>query len=323
MIDESEEIKMPQTVLIPAGLEPVSRQILETAGLNVIEVNEVSTAEFFKYADNLLGAIIRMEQVDNRVYDACPNLKILARIGVGYDNIDYQTAAAHGVYTTITPHSNAVTVAEAILGAILTLSRDVIQRSRDLRAGNWAKGAATAGHDIQGQTLGIIGYGRIGHELAKRAHALGMKVLINNGHHHKESEFGQSVSLDELLSQADYLSLNAPVTAETTGMINAETIGKMKSSASIINFGRGALINTNDLVDALQSHQIHSAALDVFDPEPIEMDSPLLDLDNVILTPHIGGGTIDAMTRACHDAAEEIVRVAKGQKPNWPVAPLK
>lgn len=323
MTNESEEIEMSQTVLIPAGLEPISRQILERAGLNVVEVPMVTSEQFHKYADNLLGAIIRMEQVDNEVYDACPHLKILARIGVGYDNIDYQTAAAHGVYTTITPHSNAVTVAEAILGSILMLSRDVLQRSRDLRAGNWSQGAATAGHDIQGQTLGIIGYGRIGHELAQRAHALGMKILINNGHHHKDSEFGQSVSLDDLLSQSDYVSLNAPVTPETKGLINAESISKMKPSASIINFGRGALINTDDLVAALKTNRLHSAALDVFDPEPIAMDSPLLQLDNVILTPHIGGGTIDAMARACHDAAEEIVRVAQGQEPNWPVTPLK
>lgn len=314
---------MPQTVLIPAGLEPISRQILEAAGLNVVEVNEVTTDQFKKYAGSLIGAIIRMEQVDNQVYSACPQLKILARIGVGYDNIDYQTAAKHGVYTTITPRSNYVSVAEAILGAILMLSRDVLQRSRDLRQGHWDQGAATAGHDINGQTLGIIGYGRIGHELAKRAHALGMKILINNGSHHKDSEFGDSVSLDELLARSDYVSLNAPVTPETTHMINAAAINKMKPTASIINFGRGALINTDDLVNALQNGRLHSAALDVFEPEPIDMNSPLLKLNNVMLTPHIGGGTIDAMSRACHDAAEEIVRVAQGKEPQWPVTPLK
>lgn len=314
---------MLQTVLIPAGLEPISRQILEAAGLNVVEVNEVTTDQFKKYADSLIGAIIRMEQVDNQVYNACPQLKILARIGVGYDNIDYQAAAQHGVYTTITPRSNYVSVAEAILGAILMLSRDVLQRSRALYKGHWDAGAATAGHDINGQTLGIIGYGRIGHELAKRAHALGMKILINNGRHHKDTEFGSSVSLDDLLANSDYVSLNAPVTPETTHMIDAAAIDKMKPTASIINFGRGALINTDDLVKALQTGHLHSAALDVFEPEPIDMDSPLLKLDNVMLTPHIGGGTIDAMSRACHDAAEEIVRVAQGKKPNWPVTPLQ
>lgn len=199
------------------------------------------------------------------------------------------------------------------------LSRDTYQRHAVLMNDDWTAGHATAGHDIAGQTLEIIGYGRIGHSLAQKAAALGMNILVNNDRHHKDPAVGSAVALDELLHKADYVSLSVPVTGETTGMIDKRALTQMKSTASLINFGRGALIDHDALVDALQNHIIHSAALDAFQTEPLPPESALRQLPNVFLTPHIGGGTIDAMNWETHDAASEIVRVLKGQEPQWPV----
>lgn len=216
---------------------------------------------------------------------------------------------------TITPKANYNSVAEAIIGAILLASRDMYHRNQTLIHGDWAYGHSPAGHDIAGQTLGIIGYGRIGQALAKKAAALGMKVLANNGHHYKEPEVGTAVPLDDLLVNSDFISLSTPVTAETTEMMNQDAFDKMKRTATLINFGRGQLINQDDLIAALKNHTIHSAVLDAFQQEPLPTNDELLNLSNVFLTPHIGGGTIDAINRGCQDAASEVVRFLNGQNP--------
>lgn len=313
---------MPQTVLIPKNFREAGRKVLREANVQMIEVDHVDNETLAQYGDQVAGAILMLDEINNATYQQTPHLKILARIGVGYNNVDPQGAAQHGVWVTITPHANYNSVAEAILGAILMSSRDMYQRQQALMNGNWQQGHATAGHDIVGQALGIIGYGRIGHALAKKAAALGMKVLVNNGTHYKEPEVGTAVELDELLSTADYVSLTAPVTAETTEMMNQAAFTKMKNSAVLINFGRGQLVNHDDLVTALQEGQIHSAVLDAFQTEPLPSNDALRTLKNVFLTPHIGGGTIDAMDRGSRDAASEIVRVLAGQQPQWPVNQL-
>lgn len=310
---------MKQTVMIPNDLEPVAFKMLSDAGLNIVKVDKLTNQNMIAHADTLIGAIVHLEDLKEDLFSQLPHLKILARTGVGYDNVDYAGAAKHGIYVTITPKCNFHTVTEAILGAILMLSRNTLGRMQAMKDGDWQAGKANSGHDIFNQTLGIIGYGRIGQELARCAHALGMKILYNNGKHIKSSPFGQSVSVDELLSQSDYVSLNVPVTPETEKMINAQTLRLMKPTAALINYGRGKLIDTDALVAALKSGQLRCAALDAFDPEPLPMDSPLRQLDNVMLTPHIGGATIDAMNRASRDAASEIIRVAQGKEPQWAV----
>lgn len=313
---------MSSTVLIPKHLASIGRDVLSAAKLNIIEVDKVNQKTLLQYGDQVDGAIVMLDPINNDLYAKLPRLKILARVGVGYNNIDPDGATQHGVWVTITPHANYNSVAEAILGAILMLSRDTFQRHQAMMSGDWAKGHSTAGHDIAGQTLGIIGYGRIGHALAQKAAALGMNILVNNGAHHKNPEVGAAVTLDKLLKQSDFVSLSAPVTAETTGMINQRAFQLMKPSASLINFGRGQLINHDDLVAALNNDEIHSAALDAFDTEPLPATDELFQLKNVFLTPHVGGGSIDAMNRGSHDAATEIVRVLNGQKPQWPVNQL-
>lgn len=310
---------MKQTVLVPTDFETGAVQALENAGLDVVKVSTLTDQTMLAHADSLVGAVVHLEKISEPVFKQLPHLKILARTGVGYDNVDYKGAAKHGIYVTITLQCNFHTVTEAILGAMLMLSRNTLHRMQLMKDGQWQAGKAVTGYSLFGQTLGIIGYGRIGQELAKCAHALGMKILYNNGPHHKPSAVGKSVDLEELFTQSDYVSLNVPVTPATEHLVNQQTLSLMKPSASIINYGRGKLIDTDALVAALKDGQLRSAALDSFDPEPLPMDSPLRQLDNVMLTPHIGGATIDAMTRASRDAASEIIRVAQGKEPQWAV----
>ncbi|MCV3754647.1 phosphoglycerate dehydrogenase [Limosilactobacillus fermentum] len=310
---------MSATVLVPTYLAKAGYEVLQQAGLNIIEVPNVDNATLLKYQDEAAGAIMGVSPIDDQTYAQMKQLKILARIGVGFDSLNPVEAAKHGIVVTITPHSNAISVAESTIGALLNLSKALPQRTALMRAGKWREANQAQGHDIDGKVIGIIGYGRIGHEVEKRAAALGMRVLINNGNRPKVPEIGAPVALDELLEKSDYITLSTRVTAETTHLINATTLAKMKDTASIINFGRGALVDTDALIEALKTGVIHSAALDVFEEEPLPTSSELYKLDNVLLSPHIGGGTIEAMDRGSWGAATEVVRVLAGQEPRWAV----
>ena len=233
---------MSATVLVPTYLAKTGYEVLQQAGLNIIEVPNVDNATLLKYQDEAAGAIMGVSPIDDQTYAQMKQLKILARIGVGFDSLNPVEAAKHGIVVTITPHSNAISVAESTIGALLNLSKDLPQRTALMRAGKWREANQAQGHDIDGKVIGIIGYGRIGHEVEKRAAALGMRVLINNGNRPKVPEIGAPVALDELLEKSDYITLSTRVTAKTTHLINATTLAKMKDTASIINFGRGALV---------------------------------------------------------------------------------
>lgn len=312
---------MTAIVLVPTYLAETGFEVLERAGLNLVKVPNVDNETLLKYRNEAVGAIMGVAPIDDRTYAQMKKLKVLARIGVGFDNLNPVEAAKHNIVVTITPHSNAISVAESTIGALLNLSKDLPQRTALMRQGKWKEASRAQGHDVDSRVIGIIGYGRIGHEVEKRAAALGMRVLVNNGQHPKVPEIGAPVSLDELLEKADYITLSTRVTDETTHLINAERLAKMKNSASIINFGRGALIDTVALIEALKTGVIHSAALDVFEKEPLPATSELYKLDNVLLSPHIGGGTIEAMNRGSWGAATEVVRILAGQKPRWAVTP--
>lgn len=313
---------MSKTVLVPKCFTKSGYDILKQAQINAIKVDQMNDEVINKYGDQIDGAIVMLEPISNNLFNQADKLKIVARLGAGYNNIDLQEASKHGVIVTNTPEMNYEQVAEAIIGSILLLGRDVYQRHLDLMNGHWNEGHTAKGYSIEGQTLGVIGYGRIGKTAAQKAAALGMKILVNNGSHHKTPDVGKEVDLDTLLSQSDFVSLSVPVTPETTGMVDKDFLTKMKPTASLINFGRGDLINHDDFVAALKQNQIHSAALDTFHTEPLPIDDELLKLDNVFLTPHIGGSTIDAIDRGSRDSASEVARVLTGQQPKWQVNQL-
>ncbi len=234
-------------------------------------------------------------QVDAALLEHAPKLRVIGRAGVGVDNVDLDAATRKGIAVMNTPGGNAVAVAEQTIAVMLAMARFLCKADAGMHAGKWDK-KSLQGTELRGKTLGIVGLGKIGMEVAKRARAFSMEVV---GHDPFVSaavakDAGiKLASMDEIYAAADYLTLHVGLTPQTTGMINTESLKKMKKGVRIVNIARGELVNEQALVEALKSGHVAGAALDVFTKEPLK-DSPLQSMDNVILTPHIGGSTHEA-----------------------------
>src|SRR5271156_974043 len=242
------------------------------------------------------GLVVRSAvQVDDSLLAAAPKLRVIGRAGVGVDNIDADAATRRGIVVMNTPGANAIAVAELTLGMMLALARQLPKANATMHAGKWEK-KSLQGAELRGKKLGVLGLGRIGLEVARRARSFGMEVI---GHDPfvsasiaRENAI-QLVSADELFREADYLTLHVGLTPQTAGIINQATLAKMKKGVRIVNCARGELIVEEALAEALESGHIGGAALDVFHKEPLK-DSPFFELENVILTPHIAGSTAEA-----------------------------
>jgi D-3-phosphoglycerate dehydrogenase / 2-oxoglutarate reductase len=234
-------------------------------------------------------------QADAKLLQHANHLRVIGRAGVGVDNIDLEAATHKGIAVMNTPGANAVAVAEQTLGMMLAMARHLCRADALMHAGKWEK-KSLQGSELRGKTLGIVGLGRVGMEVARRARSFGMEIVAHDPFVAvavaKEQEIRMS-SLDELYAAADYITLHVGLTPQTSGMINKASIAKMKKGVRLVNCARGELVNEADLAQALQQKHVAAAALDVFAEEPLK-NSPLLALENVILTPHIGGSTHEA-----------------------------
>ena len=268
---------------------------------------------------NASALIVRNQtQVDADLIAEASNLKVVGRLGVGLDNLDMPALKERGVAVTWGPGTNAVSVAEYVLGAMLELSRRFCQVSAELHGGAWNRQAAI-GTELYGKTLGIVGLGDIGSRLARRAHAFGMNVIAHDPVVHENAfapqEYGVGLlELSEVL-QSDFISLHAPLLPSTRHLINAETLGQMKPSAYLINTARGGLVDEHALANGLRSGKLAGAALDVRESEPPGEDDPLRGLDNIILTPHVAGVTRESNARVSFHVVEDVVRVLNGNAP--------
>src|SRR5271155_5002764 len=234
-------------------------------------------------------------QVDDALLEHAPKLRVIGRAGVGVDNIDADAATRRGIVVMNTPGANAVAVAELTIGLMLALARKITLANATMHAGKWEK-KSLQGLELRGKTLGILGLGRIGLEVAKRAKGFGTEIAAHDPFVPAAvaREAGIKLcSVDELFRAADYLTLHVGLTPQTAGIINSKTLATMKKNVRIVNCARGELIDDAALVEALRSGQVAGAALDVFSQEPLK-DSPYFGLDNVILTPHIAGSTGEA-----------------------------
>jgi len=246
-------------------------------------------------------------QADAALLSHAKKLRVIGRAGVGVDNIDLDAATRQGIAVMNTPGANAVAVAEQTLGMMLAMARHLCRADALMHAGKWEK-KSLQGTELKGKTLGIVGLGRVGMEVARRARAFGMEVV---GHDPFVSvgvarEQGiRLMSLDELYPAADYITLHVGLTPQTTGMINEASIKKMKKGVRLVNCARGELVNEVDLLAALKSGQVANAALDVFNEEPLK-NSPLQSAENVILTPHIGGSTQEAQEAVGVQIAQQV-----------------
>ncbi|HXP16056.1 MAG TPA: phosphoglycerate dehydrogenase [Terriglobales bacterium] len=251
-------------------------------------------------------------QVDAELLEHARKLRVIGRAGVGVDNIDLDAATRKGIAVMNTPGANAIAVAEHTLAMMLSMARHIGRANELMHAGKWEK-KSLQGTELRGKTLGIVGLGRIGMEVARRARAFGMEVVAHDPFVSttvaKEQGIGLA-RLEEVYAAADYLSLHVGLTPQTTGMINAESLKKMKRGARLVNCARGELVNEAALAHALKQGTIGGAALDVFVDEPLK-NSPLTALDNVILTPHIGGSTFEAQEAVGYQIALQVKEYLK------------
>jgi D-3-phosphoglycerate dehydrogenase len=234
--------------------------------------------------------------------DKAPNLRLIIRGGVGTDNIDKEAAKARGVEVKNTPKASSVAVAELAFAMMVAIPNRLIEAHNSTKEGKFLKNELKR-TELMGKTLGLIGVGRIGTEMAKRAKAFGMKV-IGTDKVVTRSEFVEMKSMDEVLAKSDYLSLHTPLTDETKGMINKNSIAKMKDGVAIVNTGRGKCIVENDMVEALKSGKVKTYATDVWYSDPPDPGCPLLSAPNVILSPHLGASTKENLLRIGDEVVE-------------------
>ncbi|MDR1386348.1 MAG: phosphoglycerate dehydrogenase, partial [Propionibacteriaceae bacterium] len=268
------------------------------------------------------GVILRLSPFGRDIIEQLPKLQIVARHGVGYDNVDVSAATERGVWVTNTPLANAKSVAETALTLLLALAKRVVDNADHMRAGDFFWKNAHMGTDLEGKTIGIVGYGKIGRELAIKLSGLGVDILVHDPHV-PAVEHGVLVERDVLLRESDFVSLHLPSTPDTERSFDAAAFATMKSTACLINLARGALVDEVALVEALRDGVIAGAALDVFTVEPLPENHPLFQLDNVLLTPHIASNTVETMERMALQAAQEVDRVLSGADPLWSVNPSR
>ena len=300
-------------VLICDKTEKEYIEQMRTAGLTVDVRDDITSEELPNVLPAYDGMVVRSRtKVRQPLIDVCPNLKVIVRGGVGLDTIDHEYAKSKGIAVMNTPLASSASVAELAIGYMFALARDTYKATTSMKAEKWDK-KSFEGDEIGGKTLGLIGLGNIGQETAKRALALGMTVIAYDPYI-QESDGVKLVTLDELLAQADYISLHLPKTKESADMIGAEQFAKMKNGVRIVNCARGGIINEDALYEALTTGKVAGAALDVFYNEP-PTEWKLLKLDNVIGSPHIGAATKEAQARVGAEVAAKLIDFAKNMQP--------
>jgi D-3-phosphoglycerate dehydrogenase len=295
-------------ILVCDKTETEAIEKMRAAGLTVDAKFEITPEELPKVLPNYDGCVVRSRtKVRQALIDLCPNLKVIIRGGVGLDTIDADYARSKGITVMNTPKASSASVAELAIGFMIMLARNLSAANSSIKAEKWEK-KAFEGSEIGGKTLGLIGIGNIGREVARRALALDMKVIACDPNVIVVDGV-RMVALDTLLVEADYISLHLPKTKESADMIGKAQFEKMKTGVRIINCARGGIINEAALYDALTNGKVAGAALDVFGEEP-PTDWKLTKLDNVICAPHIGAATLEAQKRVGAEVAEKMIEFA-------------
>lgn len=308
-------------ILITDGLDSNGIEMLKKSA-EVVEKPGISAEDLLKEVGGYDALIVRgRTKVTPAVFDAGTKLKVVGRAGVGVDNIDLAAAKSKGVTVVNSPLATTIAVAELTLSLMLGVVREVPRADASMKSDKWLKKEFMGG-ELCGKTLGVIGFGRIGAAVAKRAAAFDMEILgydplIPADEIAKRG--GKPVSLDELLQKADMITMHLPLTSESRGMLNADTFAKMKKGVYIICAARGGVIDEAALLDAINSGKVAGAGLDVFSSEPPGL-TDLVANAKVVVTPHVGAQTIEAQERAANDIAEEIIAALDDKPLRWKVA---
>jgi D-3-phosphoglycerate dehydrogenase len=300
---------MKLLVCDPTAPEAVAA--MREAGIEVDVRDDITLEDLEAAIADYDAMVVRSRtKVREPLIDKAPNLKLIIRGGVGLDNIDVQYAQSKGIEVRNTPAASSNSVAELTIGYLLALVRQVPRVAASMKAGEWEKKAFSKGTELAGKTLGLVGCGRIGSLVAQKAAGLGMEVLFYR-RTPTEVPGATQVSLDELLARSDFISLHVPHTPETHYIIGAEAFAKMKDGVYIVNCGRGGTLDEAALYDAITSGKVAGAALDVFEDEKEERGRRLMELPQVIGSPHIGAGTGEAKARVGEEVAQIAVEFAK------------
>ena len=321
----------PKVVYCGSNAVPVEliEGILKEIDAELVLANpktDAEVAEAGRQADAMIfhGAI----PLSRDTINALEKCKIVCRTGVGVDRMDLQAAAEKGLIVSNAAGCNSIEVAEHTIGLLLALSRKILRMNQYVREGRWQRHSAELHayrgevRRVTGQTLGIVGLGNVGRQVAPRARGIGLNVQAYDPYLPEHIAAGLNVplvSLEHLLRTSDFISLHAPLYAETRHVINAESLKLVKPTCYLINAARGPLVDTNALMDALEEGRLAGAALDVTDPEPLPANHPILELDNVIVTCHTAANSNESYIACQSHAAREVVRVLKGQAPSTPI----
>jgi D-3-phosphoglycerate dehydrogenase len=296
-------------ILICDKTEADAIERMRAAGLTVDVQDEITPEELEQIIPDYDGMVVRSRtKVRSPLIDKATHLKVIVRGGVGLDTIDADYARSKGIVVMNTPLASSTSVAELVIGFMFSLARSIVTATNSMRAGKWEK-KKFEGEELCGKTLGVIGVGNIGKEVAKRAQALGMQVIAYDPYV-KLMAGVEMVAFDTLLAQADYISLHVPKTQETANMLGMGEFARMKTGVRLINCSRGGVVNEDALYDALVSGKVGGAALDVFAVEPCE-GHKLFSLENVIGSPHIGAATKEAQARVGMEVADKLIEFYK------------
>ncbi|MGI8912463.1 MAG: phosphoglycerate dehydrogenase [Chloroflexota bacterium] len=320
-------VNRPQRVLVTprhvATIVPERQAELTAAGVELIfppmPRPSLTEGELLAALSGCVAAIAMPDAYTARVLAACaPPLRLIARSGVGYDSIDLPAATDRGVWVTTTVGSNHDAVADFTLGLILCLVRRLVETAVQTRAGGWQR---MQGRDLRGKTLGVVGTGRVGREVATRAQAFGMTIVAYDLYPDTAWAAAHGVryvDLPALLAECDVVTLHAPATAQTRHLLNRQTLAQCKTGCYVVNTARGELVDEAALYEALENGHVAGAALDVFAEEP-PANRRLVEHPRVLPFSHSAGGTVEAHTRSAHLAIDEVLRVLRGERPRFPV----
>jgi len=308
-------------ILITDGLDERGQSILRTSA-EVDDKSGIPAEDLVNVIGDYDGLIVRgRTRVTAAVFDAASRLKVVGRAGVGVDNIELDAAKKHNVAVVNAPTSTTIAVAELAFGLLLALAREIPRGDVSMKQGNWIK-KDLEGVELSGKTLGVIGYGRIGTEVGRRAAAFGMNVLVYDPNVTEDELVhgdAEPVSLQDLFAWSDFLSLHLPLNVQTRDLIGQSEFFQMKDGVRIVSTARGGIIDEAALLDALNKGKVAGAALDVFSQEPPGL-TELIAHPRVIATPHIGAQTAEAQSRAAEDIAAEVLAALSGKPLRWRVA---
>lgn len=312
---------MKQKVLLPQDIAKPGRDYLLERGYELKMGRGISEELIAEDVRGCSAIIARLGAFGKRVIEAEPGLRVIARHGAGYDNIDVEAAKQAGIWVTFDPVSNGNAVAEHCIALLLACGKNLPVMDRAVRSGNFAVRNQRPTMELSGKVLGIAGFGRIGRLVAQKAgDRLGMEIAAYDPYVNEAKGARMTETLEELLEVSDFVSIHMPSTEETRGMFGMEQFKRMKGTAWLINAARGELVKEKELIGALSQGVIAGAALDVFEKEPPKKDSGLFQLENVILSPHNAALTKEAMERMAVTAAKAVDDVLSGRKPQFVVA---